>query len=176
MIQHLKLDGKYDEKDVEQIFTEIDHDSLGEINFNDFIQTLIQKSKMQETGKYFDFYLSTLNFYLTPSEQIVETIKRAITKLDIYEGETKLTKELKWVIQTISEKDLFDFRLKNDFIDKDELDKSEFLKFMSEYSTDFIKRQKDRDLESINTLHKKKKDCIILFNISKKILFLLQYQ
>jgi hypothetical protein len=167
MISHLKLESKYDEKDVNHIFSEIDANSEGEIPFNNFIQCLVEKSQKEQSGKYIDFYLTAINFFLTPSEQIIETLKKAINKLDLYEGESKIVKELKWVIRTLSEKDLFDFRLKNQFIDKDELEKTEFLKFLSEYSTDQFKRQKCQDLESVKSLNLKKKkikDCKMYFN------------
>ena len=160
----MKLDSKYDQRDVEQIFTELDTKSEGEIKFNDFIQILVEKSHKDQNDKYLDFYLSAINFYLTPSEQIIETIKKAINKLDYYEGESKIVKELKWVIQTLSEKDLFDFRLKNQYINTEELEKTDLLKFLSEYSTDKFKRDKDKDLESLQTLNlrkKNQKDCII---------------
>ncbi len=44
MIFNLKLDSKYDQRDVEQIFTELDTKSEGEIKFNDFIKILVEKS------------------------------------------------------------------------------------------------------------------------------------
>lgn len=179
MISHLKLESKYDEKDVNHIFTEIDSNSEGEIQFNDFIQFLVEKSQKEHSGKYLDFYLTAINFFLTPSEQIIETLKKAINKLDLYEGESKIVKELKWVIRTLSEKDIFDFRLKNQYIDTEELEKTDFLKFLSEYSTDQFKRQKCQDLESVNTLNLKKKklkDCKLYSNNYLKRRDLLYYQ
>lgn len=107
--------------------------------------------------------MAAINFYLTPSEQIIETIKKAIGKLVHYQEEGKTIKELEWVINTLSEKDLFDFRLKDELIEANDLEETEILKFLSEYSNDVFKRQKNQDLESINTIIMKRKikDCKI---------------
>lgn len=162
MIENLKLQEKYDKNDVKQIFSEIDSDKQGEIGFNDFIQILFFKSSKNLNEKYTDFYFSAIKFYLTPSEQIIETIKKAMNKLDNQNENSKLIKELEWVIQTLSEKDLFDFRLKDEFINEETFEDNDVFKFLSEYSNDVFKRQKNHDLESINLIQlnkKKAKDC-----------------
>jgi hypothetical protein len=148
MIDILQIKNKYNDNDTGEIFKELDQDSKGELQFNLFIQALVEKSKQNE--RFADFYLSAINFFLTPSEQIVETIKKAISRLTIYKEETKLIKELEWVIHTLSEKDLFDFRIKDEYFDKEKLEDCDYLKFLSEYSSDKLKREKDRDLELIN--------------------------
>ena len=157
MIGNLKLKSKFNENDANEIFMEIDKELKGEISINQFIQTLVLKSKNNVNEKYSEFYLSAINFYLTPSEQIIETIKTAIHKLEAYKEDAKIIKELEWVIQTLSEKDLFDFRLKDEFLLENNLEENDILKFLSEYSNDVFKRQKNQDLESINTIIEKKK-------------------
>lgn len=150
MIEILQLKNKYSEVDSTEIFYELDKNAKGELNFNMFIQALIEKSR-KTNERFSDFYLSAINFFLTPSEQIVETIKKAISKLTKHNEEKRLVKELEWVINTLSEKDLFDFRLKNEYIESlDYLEDYDYLKFLSEYSNDKFKREKNRDLELIS--------------------------
>ncbi len=51
--------------------------------------------------------------------------------------EVKIVKELEWVLQILSEKDLFDF---DEYINKDD-DQNEFMNFLCEYSQNNSKRQ-----------------------------------
>jgi hypothetical protein len=160
---------KYDENDVFELYNEMDKNSDGEIQYNKFIKTLIEKTRENKNEKFSEFYFSAVNFYLTPSTQIIKTIKNAIAKLQIYNEDEKIVKELQWVINTLSEKDLFDFRLKDEIVDTVGLEETDIIKFLSEYSNDVEKRQKNQDLESINTIimmKKQRRDCIlILFKI-----------
>jgi hypothetical protein len=164
LIDNLKLNNKYEEKDIEKIFQEFDPNKTGEVYFNDFIKLILEKSQDSKESTYANFYLSAINFFLTPSERITETIKKAIREIAAFNSESTTIKELEWVINTLSENDLFDFRLKDEYIAKAEYENNEILKFLSEYSHDGIKRQKLDDLDFINTISKKKKkkhDCII---------------
>jgi hypothetical protein len=159
----LKLKDKYEKNDIEEIFHEFDTNNTGEVYFNDFIKTILEKSQNSKDAKFSAFYLSAINFFLTPSERITETIKRAIKELNSYNSDSKIVRELEWVIQTLSEKDLFDFRLKEEYVG--EFENNEILKFLSEFSQDGIKRQGVDDLEQCNTISLKKKkiqDCKIL--------------
>jgi hypothetical protein len=162
LVNNLKLKDKYEKKDIDDIFSEFDHENTGEVNFNDFIKTILDKTQNSKETKFSAFYLSAINFFLTPSERISETIKRAIKELNFYNPESKIIKELQWVIRTLSEKDLFDFRLKDEFVSPGNYKDNEILKFLSEYSHDGIKRQKIDDLELLNEISLKKKkiqDC-----------------
>lgn len=162
MIDNLKLTEKYDTNDIQNIYNELDVKKEGEVIFHDFIKGLIEKSK--EDGKYSDFYLSAMNFYFTPSERIIETMKKAINQLEKYSEDKRLLKELNWVIRTLSERDLFDLRLKKEYSEEN----NEILNFLSEYSKDKFNRQNYFDLELINTLQIKKKklrDCKFFHNL-----------
>ena len=154
LIDYLKLKNKYDQSDISYIFDEIDLFKTGEVNFNQFINIAIEKTRTN-SSPYTEFYLSTINFYLTPSEIIGETIKKAINKFKRYE-EHMIIKELEWVLQTLSEKDLFDFRLKDDFITKDD-DQNDYMNFLCEYSQNSSKRRETQDLELFNSKSVKKK-------------------
>jgi hypothetical protein len=172
LIDNLKLNDKYETKDIENIFNEFDTKKTGEVHFNDFIKSILEKSQDSQETKYSSFYLSAINFFLTPSERITETIKKAMKEIVSYNKSSSIVKELDWVIHTLSEKDLFDFRLKDEYISDTEFENNDILKFLSEYSHEGFNRQKLDDLKLCNTISLKKqklKDCKFIFKFSKEI-------
>jgi hypothetical protein len=100
-------------------------------------------------------------------------VKRAIKELSGYNPESQIIKELQWVIQTLSEKDLFDFRLKEEYVSHQDYENNDILKLLSEYSHDGVKRKKIDDLELCNEISMKKKkiqDCkFVGINTSSEI-------
>jgi hypothetical protein len=96
--------------------------------------------------------------------------------LTSYNPEAQIIKELQWVIQTLSEKDLFDFRLKAEYVSPQEFMNNDIVKLLSEYSQDGVKRKKIDDLELCNEISLKKKklqDCKLYLYLSKAIVTLL---
>ncbi len=168
---NLQLNNHYNSRDINELFDELDYKSEGKIEFNEFIKIVLEKTLRVRRGeKFSDFYSSAKNFYLTPSEHITDVIRRAINRINKddshYEEDKELTKNLEWVIKALTEKDLFDFRLKENLFDKETLETNDTLKFLSEFSNDVFKQQKKADLELVISNASKKKatrDCNNLY-------------
>jgi len=65
-------------------------------------------------------------------------------------------KELDWVIQSLTENNIFDLKLKEEFISNSNIMDSEIIQFMSEYSSNVNKRQKFSDIETCSNLSSSK--------------------
>ena len=98
-----------------------------------------------------------MNFLLTPSQRIIKSIQKTITKLNS-EKELDTIKELEWVIQKLNKKDLFDFSLKNEVRDITDLKENEILNFLSEYSSENDTSIKFNDINTCNIIEQHKKE------------------
>jgi len=158
LINTLNLSTKLTEKDAEIIFNELDIEQKGYLYFNVFINRIINKTRdNQKSNSYSEFYFKTMNFLLIPSQRIIKSIQKAITKLNS-KKELDTIKELEWVIQTLNKKDLSDFSLKKEVIDITDLKENEILNFLSEYSSENVTSIKIDDINTCNIIeHNKEK-------------------
>jgi Ca2+-binding EF-hand superfamily protein len=95
LIQTQNLTHKYNTSDALEIFKELDNTNQGYIKFHDFVNLVINKTKNDNSSKYYEFYFRTMNYFLTPCQRIIKTVQKTKNKLD-QEKEQDTIKELEW--------------------------------------------------------------------------------
>ena len=128
------------EEAVHEILTELTNNKeANSILLHELINTILTNKETFDS-KYKDFYYHLLQYYISPSEQIKTILEKVKTKLN-NEKDKNLIQSLDWVISTLTNTDIFDFHIKNDFINNKISSNSndnnnDYIKFLTNYSNE----------------------------------------
>ena len=125
------------EEAAKEILTELTNNKEAKsILLHELISTILTNKEIFDS-KYKDFYYHLLQYYISPSQQIKAILEKVKNRLN-NEKDKNLIQSLDWVISTLTNTDIFDFHIKNDFINNKisslNDNNNDYVKFLTNYS------------------------------------------
>jgi len=154
------INSTLDQKQLDEITDELGIETTRAIKLDNLLTITKEKRK---SSRFSNFYGNILNYFITPSERIVQILEDSKNKLAEFK-EHKLVEDLEWVIKKINSDDLYNLSLDNFFSEekllmkaKDKaLDLESTLSLFSEYSKDNFDKNKKSDIDEARRLSNKK--------------------
>jgi len=127
------------EEAAKEILTELTNNKEAKsILLHELISTILTNKEIFDS-KYKDFYYHLLQYYISPSQQIKAILEKVKNRLN-NEKDKNLIQSLDWVISTLTNTDIFDFHIKNDFINNKisslNDNNNDYVKFLTNYSNE----------------------------------------
>ena len=134
------------------------------ISINTFIEHILSNKTLMTDSKNKHFYISAIQYFLTPSEQSKDILHKAKKNLKDNSSSNAIKRGIDWAISTLCQNDIFDLGV----LRQRKEPNSEYIKFLSSYSFDKLKKQQLQDIQSVAEIRDRRRSSLS-FQLPKEV-------